>query len=680
MSIKCKSILTVSAALSLALCAQAQAEIVGINVHLPSEEELDMAQALGVRWVRIDNNWFQSEPRQGEYQWGELDRVVDGARRRGMAVMMTVAYTPAWASEGDGDGFSGNDTPREGAYARFVEATVRRYQDRVTHYGIWNEPNLRQFWAGGRAEYLARVLRPGAAAVRAACPECRVLGPDLAGLSDWQGALAEILREAPGAFDILTHHSYAAAPGARSVWLCDDLAHAMDIGQDLICFYKPGLRQVLDEQGWSGEVWLTETGYQAEPWDSAQEQERQRATVEGTLALQREIPWWTATFFYELSDCGPVVPGCGIDGFGLARRTGGGGASWEDNHLQKPAFVWLREALRDPYWGQDAAPPDPPDEARPVLEAPRREDGAPDGDLAEWGDEGCALLTGFDALTGRPEGTADLSARACAAWSPAALWLAVEVVDDRHQNDEPPQTRWDGDSLQLALDVAGDAVAGAGYDEDDIEWTLALSNGESALAVEAGPGQGAAGAVRREGDRTRYELRVPLEGLAAGRALRGSFLLNEDDGQGREGWLEWTPGIGRAKEPWRFGELRLSAEAAQPPPEPDAGRPDDADAAPVEDTGAQDVAPPDLSGDALLVDANDQGEEGDRPAPAEPDAPLEEGGELAGGEDQGGGPLSTQPGGGCAQAPGSPGGGAGWLWCVGLAILARARIRSCRGR
>ncbi|MEZ4463311.1 MAG: beta-galactosidase [bacterium] len=302
-------------------------DAVGINVHLPPDAELDQAAALGVSWIRIDNNWINVEPEEGRFRFEELDRVVDGARRRGLQVFMTLAYAPAWATEPDGDGVPTNNVPRPGTFARYVLANVDHFRGRVTHFGLWNEPNLDHFYEGSVDSYLERIVRPGAQAVREACPECRVLGPDLAGVSGWQSYLERVLRGAPDAFDVLTHHTYAAVPGVRpGLWACDDFDHALDIGDDALCFYKPGLRQVLDQAGYAGEVWLTETGYRTRP-DDAGEQERQRRTVEGVLATQLATPWWTTTFFYELSDCGAIDPACDIDGYGLLRRGAGPGAA-----------------------------------------------------------------------------------------------------------------------------------------------------------------------------------------------------------------------------------------------------------------------------------------------------------------------------------------------------------------
>ncbi|MCB9635774.1 MAG: hypothetical protein H6721_26955, partial [Sandaracinus sp.] len=54
--------------------------------------------------------------------------------------------------------------------------------------------------------------------------------------------------------------------------------------------------------------------------------------------------WWTATFFYELVDCGIDQPGCDIDGFGLTRPTRTAPRTASDFDT-KPAYDQLRRML-----------------------------------------------------------------------------------------------------------------------------------------------------------------------------------------------------------------------------------------------------------------------------------------------------------------------------------------------
>jgi hypothetical protein len=175
---------TTALAISLTGTSAAAAEkLLGANVHQSLDVGHDATKAGGLGWVRIDLNWYQCEPSQGVYDFALLDAVVDAAKARGLSVLAVIGYGPDWASSGDplGDG-SINDVPIDGAYTAFVTATVGHFQDRVTHYELWNEPNLEQFFEGSPADYTSRVLVPGAQAVHSVCPTCKVVGPGLASI------------------------------------------------------------------------------------------------------------------------------------------------------------------------------------------------------------------------------------------------------------------------------------------------------------------------------------------------------------------------------------------------------------------------------------------------------------------------------------------------------------------
>lgn len=602
---------------------------VGVNAHLAPDDVYDAVAELGVRWVRIDNNWFAHEPANGRYDWGELDRAVNRITGHGQRVFMTVAYTPAWAAEpGDPGGQAAR--PRAGLYERYVSAVVERYRDRVQHYGLWNEPNLEQFWSGSAEDYVERIVLPGSAAVHAACPECVVVGPDLAGLGGWQSYMERVLARGGAAFDIISHHTYAAPPPVHGGWICDDFAHAMDNSADPICFYKPGLRQILAEFATTRDktVWLTETGHQAEPWDSDVEQRRQVQYMDGVLDLQRATPWWTATFFYEALDCRPVQPDCPIDGFGFMRRQGGPDATWDDNFLLKPVFEALRDRLADDpvLRGEDDAPPPPPPPPRTLGARPRRA-GPLMADRAAYAAESCLVVPDYIALTAPRTGEDDLWVMACAGWTPDALYLAFEVVDERHDNGQPDERLWLGDSVQIAIDPADDALEGAAYGPDDAEITVGLVGGDARVFVSPGA-LAAEAAARRQDGRTFYEVRLPgaAPDASPGARVHLSFLVNDADGRGRDGFLQWTPGIGLEKHPASFGYVELwPAEGEPPPPPVDAGAPPPVDAG----AATRDAAPGPGTGPATDAGAPSTGDGGPDAARGAPEGGLDAGAEWA---------------------------------------------------
>ncbi len=162
-----------------AVCAAAA---IGMCVHLPPSDTLDLAKDTGGEWIRIDFNWDIAEPSAGTYDWTVFDNLLDAAKARGLLVFATVGYGAAWASTGDtkNDGAS-NDVPNAAAYKTFVKAAAARYADgRVAAWGTWNEPNLEQFFEGTVQQWIDSAFVPGIEGIKEGCPSCLVVGPELA--------------------------------------------------------------------------------------------------------------------------------------------------------------------------------------------------------------------------------------------------------------------------------------------------------------------------------------------------------------------------------------------------------------------------------------------------------------------------------------------------------------------
>jgi hypothetical protein len=258
----------------------------GINTHLPPPAHLDRVAAAGIAWIRVDFNMDQLQPAPGQYNWALTDQVVQDARARGLHLYPTLAYAPPWANGGGGR----NVPPDPEAWYGFVATVVLRYRDRIRHWGMWNEPNLKGFWSGSVAQYVNGVLEPGALAVREYAPEGLVCGPDLAMERDWASWLRTILSRGGHRLDVVTQHSYQASgrevlrrmggTGWRWPW------------QD------PTVREIMAETGAAGKpLWLTETG-----WNTADVSEDQQASYIDQVLEGFPSYGIGKVFVYQLAD------------------------------------------------------------------------------------------------------------------------------------------------------------------------------------------------------------------------------------------------------------------------------------------------------------------------------------------------------------------------------------------
>ncbi len=411
---------------------------VGINVHVANNGVVDLVSETGAHWIRVDANWFQMEPSRGTYHWFQDDGVRE-AIAAGIDVYMTIAYTPEWVpkvARARTDTYTGNDEPVGSAeWVSFVEACVTHYRAMgVTHFGLWNEPNLDHFWDGNLDAYLDKIAIPGAAAVRRVCDDCRTLGPDLAHVGDADDDLATVMR-GKDAFDIFAHHIYNDWPeNGHTVFDGDSFLNALEMRR--FGFTRDSLRAILDRHGWTGEVWITETGYRATPIGSASEEGKQATYVRRVLEEQLARDWWTNSFFYEIADCGIDIAGCDIDGFGITRPTRGAPRTATD-YIRKPAFNTLRDFIATHEFGD--APPPMPDAGMPdaggldagvdMPDAAMPDAGGSDAGVetdAGGSDAGEAPFDGgatVDASTGSRDSSGGCSAGGPVALSP--LWLLL---------------------------------------------------------------------------------------------------------------------------------------------------------------------------------------------------------------------------------------------------------------
>lgn len=207
---------------------------------------------------------------------------------------------------------------------------------------------------------------------------------------------------------------------------------------------------------------------------------------------------------------------------------------------------------------------------------PAPQDATVDGNLAEWSSRSPqvqpAQMTWEYLNADETPPVDDLQVRAWVAHDPRGIWVAVEVHDD---HIVPTQSRsvWDWDSLQVALDLAVDGQPDQPFDDDDVEIELGGGGEQTWCYLGACPPgwpyealndklQSAVRADEVRGVMT-YELLIPADlvanvaALVTDTVIGFSLLINDNDGAGRAGWQELTPGIGLGKRPAEYAWLWL---------------------------------------------------------------------------------------------------------------------------
>lgn len=191
-----------------------------------------------------------------------------------------------------------------------------------------------------------------------------------------------------------------------------------------------------------------------------------------------------------------------------------------------------------------------------------------DGNLGEWTGQPRFEVNGVR-LEGWG-GKQDLSAYGYTSWDDDYFYLALEVTDDIHAQPDAGGAIWNGDGIQLALGIANADGSNPGeYHElglagDDqgklLKWRWLAPSG-----FDSGDSLQLREAVVRDGLTTNYEAAIPWSELTyepdrvqEGLKLKFSLLVNDNDGEGRRGWIEYNGGIGAAKDIRAFGDLYLT--------------------------------------------------------------------------------------------------------------------------
>jgi hypothetical protein len=247
----------------------------GVQVHLfgvDMEQVLSWAKGTGVEWIKQQVEWVNIEYQPGEYDWRELDRIVDKANGYGFKLMLSVNHAPTWRRIEPVEYGPPHD-PAE--FGQFMSVLAGRYSGRVAAYELWNEPNLRREWHGEPldAALFVALIREGALGIRAADPKAKIIsgGPAVTGINDGETAVDDrvYLRGMVAAgvgewVDGIGIHPYGFANPPDEQW--DDATHrAPSHNNHPSFFFRDTLedyRAILTEGGLESlPLWATEFGW-----------------------------------------------------------------------------------------------------------------------------------------------------------------------------------------------------------------------------------------------------------------------------------------------------------------------------------------------------------------------------------------------------------------------------------
>jgi hypothetical protein len=231
------------------------------------EQAWPVIEALGVKWARVQTGWAKTEQTPGVYNFAWLDEIVDKLIARGVTPWLSISYGNPLYTKDMNTAVSGEDEKRvecnkfgvgfppihtaeerEG-WQNYVRALVKHFKDRVTHYEVWNEPDLLSFWkCQPKAADYVDLVRLTAKPLREEQSNAKLIGGAIAwGMTVWslkwledcmQAGLHELV-------DIISYHGYKSVPERHSA-------------QEIAAF-----KQIINKYNPKLEYWQGEAGVQS---------------------------------------------------------------------------------------------------------------------------------------------------------------------------------------------------------------------------------------------------------------------------------------------------------------------------------------------------------------------------------------------------------------------------------
>lgn len=211
----------------------------------------DLLEATGEKYARCQTGWAKCDKEKGIYDLTWLDSIVDNLLDRGIIPWFNVGFgnplympnVPNETAVGCVPLFYGEETLT--AWKNFVSALAEHYQYKVTHYEIWNEPDIEHFWYpefpdGAKYAELIKITAP---LIRTAVRGAKI-GACMSSLYKFDFIKVLLNHISNGDIDFFAYHAYCAIPEFR---------YAQGVAQ---------LRRILDERGMQDvELWQGEAGY-----------------------------------------------------------------------------------------------------------------------------------------------------------------------------------------------------------------------------------------------------------------------------------------------------------------------------------------------------------------------------------------------------------------------------------
>ena len=250
------------------------------------EKCYDIAASTGAKPVRVQTGWARTEKEKGVYDFSWLDDMVDNLIKRGMEPWFNVGYgNPIYMNDVKNSTAVGCVPTLYGeecliAWKSYIKALTEHFGDRITHFEIWNEPDISHFWYPEKpsGKGLAELIKITGDCIKEVKKDAKIGTCTANSHPDYIYALFTNLK--PNNIDFFCTHTYDRFP-----------EHSFRAKRDEMT------RKIMDKLGFGHvEIWMGECGHAS--WHPVGHLQ----CKEGGGNEHRQAIWHLRRFFLDLQN------------------------------------------------------------------------------------------------------------------------------------------------------------------------------------------------------------------------------------------------------------------------------------------------------------------------------------------------------------------------------------------
>jgi xylan 1,4-beta-xylosidase len=262
----------------------------------------------------LDPTTWREKDRKPRYNWQVIDYVIQSLLDRGMSPMITTTFTPYLMASGEQYCFStkSNVTPPKdyNQWADLVTKTTQHFVERFGlevvkgwYFEVWNEPNLDAFWKGADKQEYFKLWNATYNAIKSVDKSFRIGGPSAA-RGEWIREFIEYGRANACEPDyIITHVYNNDSPFSALSPFDGPQGNKENDSPHFLSGVVKGVRKMMDEMNYKGEVHFNEWGRSWYPSDNVRETANEAAFIVKSMAETSQLAdyfaYWCISDIYD---------------------------------------------------------------------------------------------------------------------------------------------------------------------------------------------------------------------------------------------------------------------------------------------------------------------------------------------------------------------------------------------